>query len=79
MSADEDTPEVYFPQGPALLYVHSDEGTVLDGTRTITQVDRGLPLPGGPVSGKDVRRERRILRALLEQALWLLDQEEGRA
>lgn len=71
----------HYPPGPALLYVHADPGPLLldRPSQTITQVDFGPPLEGGPVSPAEVQRERRILRALLEHALWLLDREEGPA
>lgn len=77
----EPEPVPYLPPGPALLYVHADLGpTLLDRpSQTITQVDFSPPREGGPVSPAEVQRERRILRALLEHALWLLDQEEGRS
>lgn len=81
MSAPDEDPTPYYPPGPALLYVHADPGMpFLDRpSQAITQVDHGVPVWGGPVSEKDAHRERRILRALLEHALWLLDQEESRA
>lgn len=62
-----------WPQGPALMYVHSG-GAV--GMRTVTRVDNVVPGEGGPFSMMDATRERRVLRALLEHALWLLDREE---
>lgn len=65
-----------FPPGPALLYVHSDQG-MLSGTadtHTITRVDQGgMPTAGGVTSAAEARRERRLLRALLEHTLAELD------
>lgn len=62
------------PPGPALLYVYSETGFGLNpAERTVTQVDLSLPVGGGPMSDAEARRERQILRGLLEHALWLLD------
>lgn len=74
----EPEPVPYYPPGPALLYVHADPGEPFDEptTRTPTRVDLDPPLTGGPLLPVIGVRERRILRALLEHALWLLDQEE---
>lgn len=71
-----DEPEVYFPSGPALLYVYSDQGNMIaEATHTIMRVDTGsLPAAGGPVSAADARRERRLLRALCEHVLHQLSQ-----
>lgn len=77
MSAPDKDPVPYYPPGPALLYVHAEERLFLGPDRrtlTVTRVDHGLP---GADCEAVVQRERRILRALLEHALWLLDREEG--
>lgn len=68
-----------FPPGPALLYVHApDTGGILPGPGTVvTRVDTGRILEGGPLSADDARRERMLLRALLNHALFLLGPEEG--
>jgi hypothetical protein len=66
--------ELLLPPGPALMYVHSDSAP---GGPVITQVDDVRIAEGGPMDEADARRERMILRALLNQALWLLGPEEG--
>lgn len=74
----EDQP--YYPDGPALLYVFSNGTGLLgvpDERRTVLRVDSGQIPEGGPLSVEDARRERMLLRALLNQALWLLGPEEG--
>lgn len=68
-----DSPEKY-PPGPALLYVHSVSPFDVP---CLTRVDLGTLQEGGPLSPSDARRERMILRALLNQALYLLGPEEG--
>jgi hypothetical protein len=68
-----------YPQGPALLYVHSptDRDSISPPeVRTVTRVDWVVPVEGGPMSIADAHRERQVLRSLLEHALWLLDQED---
>lgn len=75
-SPDQDHELNPFPAGPALLYVHS-EPRLFGEARTVTRVDLGTPVEGGPLSEADARRERKILRALLNQALWLLGDEEN--
>lgn len=66
--------EPYLPQGPALLYVYSDARASLNpAERTVVQADLAVPIGGGPMSLAEARRERQILRGLLEHALWLLD------
>lgn len=65
------TPEL-FPPGPALLFVRS--GRQL-GAESAIWVDRGLPQEGGPVSFADNRRDLRLLRALCEHVIELLDEE----
>ena len=60
------------PQGPALIYVHSGGGFDLSAA---SQVDLGLPTEGGPISDLGNRRELRLLRALAEHVLDLLDAE----
>lgn len=70
-----------YPPGPALLYVPSPGADVLafpgDIRPSAWRVDTGRITEGGPVSTDDARRERMILRALLNQALYLLGTEEG--
>jgi hypothetical protein len=70
----DETEEPSLPSGPALLYVHS--GSALGGPWR-TRVDAGRITEGGPLSEEDARRERMLLRALLNQALWLLGPEEN--
>lgn len=79
--SDQDSDIPYYPRGPALLYVHSEDTRLLhvNEARTISRVDTGSSTTiDSTLSDSDNRRERQILRSLLEHALWLLDQEEGR-
>lgn len=70
----------YFPDGPALLYVMSHGVSPLrpdePGT-TAFRVDAARITEGGTLSADDARRERMLLRALLNQALYLLGPEEN--
>jgi hypothetical protein len=75
-----ETEEPYYPPGPALLYVPSPvTGLVQDPeeARYAFRVDSSVIQEGGLLSVEDVYRERKILRALLEHALWLLDRAEA--
>lgn len=68
-----------WPTGPALLYVTSG-GTALlplNSTQTAYRVDSSRITEGGTLSADDARRERMLLRALLNHALFLLGPEEG--
>lgn len=72
------TDEIPFPDGtdgtgPALVYVPSQTMPGDD----VFWVDRALITEGGPLSANDARRERMLLRALLNHALYLLGPEEG--
>lgn len=72
---NEDHARVILPPGPALIYVHSDSG---NGSVSYTRVDWKPPEVAGGVTGSfpvtfPTERERKILRALLEHALSLLD------
>lgn len=71
-----------FPGGPALLYVMSPDGRTGvhpdDDPRPVAfRADLSRITEGGPLSESDARRERMLLRALLNQALYLLGPEEG--
>ena len=70
-----------FPDGPALLYVmssNSHTGIHPDDPRPVAfRADLSRITEGGPLSESDARRERMLLRALLNQALYLLGPEEG--
>lgn len=76
---DADFTGPVFPPGPALLYVHAPgTGLVLpDPGPAVTRIDTGRILEGGTLSADDARRERMLLRALLNHALYLLGPEEG--
>lgn len=70
----------YFPDGPALLYVMSHGVSLLrpdEPGRTAFRVDAARITEGGSLSADDARRERMLLRALLNHALFLLGPEEG--
>jgi len=70
-------PGPVFPPGPALIYVPSDPDALLgDRDTTALRIDTGRPTAGGLWSEETARRERMLLRALLNQALWLLGPEE---
>lgn len=81
---DDAEPATIWPPGPALLYIPSAGTHPLrlpgDGDApAMIRVDTGRPpiREGGPWSEEDARRERKLLRALLNQALWLLEDEEN--
>lgn len=70
----------FYPDGPALLYVPSPGTSPVraDYSRDVAfRVDSHLITEGGVMSANDARRERMLLRALLNQALYLLGPEEG--
>jgi hypothetical protein len=71
---DEVITSTELPPGPALLYVHSG----IDSVKALTRVDTGLPTEGGPISDLGNRRELRLLRALCEHVLVLLDEADVR-
>lgn len=66
-----------FPDGPALLYVPSPGTGLRTDDATAWRVDASRITEGGVLSADDARRERMLLRALLNQALYLLGPEEG--
>lgn len=68
-----------FPSGPALLYVPTPgTGMVFPAPgQVVARVDTGRITEGGSLSADDARRERMVLRALLNHALYLLGPEEG--
>ena len=71
-----------FPDGPALLYVMSPDSHAgihpnNDPRPVAFRADLSRITEGGPLSESDARRERMLLRALLNQALYLLGPEEG--
>lgn len=69
-----------YPDGPALLYVPSPGTSVVraDYFRGVAfRVDSSRIAEGGILSEADARRERMLLRALLNHALFLLGPEEG--
>ena len=61
-----------FPPGPALLFVRPGDRI---GAVSAVQVDQGLPKEGGLVSVEINRRDLRLLRALCEHVLELIDRE----
>jgi hypothetical protein len=71
-----------FPDGPALLYVMSSNSHTgihpnNDPRPVAFRADLSRITEGGVLSADDARRERMLLRALLNQALYLLGPEEG--
>lgn len=79
-SIPDPDPRFPFPLGPALLYVPSP-GTGIglslpDDVPAVWRVDAGTIAGGGTLDHDEARRERMILRALLNQALYLLGPEE---
>lgn len=69
-------PGPVFPPGPALIYVPSVPDALFGDRDMALRVDTGRLTAGGPWSEETTRRERMLLRALLNQALWLLGPEE---
>lgn len=80
---DPRTRSAVFPtvRGPAIIYVPTPDDVAL-GTEEMVlyRVDTAMPIQeGGTLSADTARRERAVLRSLLEHALTLLNESEAGA